>query len=390
MSSARLMLEDGRRFDGEACGAAGTVTGEVCFNTSMTGYQEILTDPSYHGQIVCLTTAEVGVYGIAPEDLESLGAQVAGFAVRRLSGHYSSWRGRATLGSWLAGQGVVAIEGLDTRALTRHLRVRGAMRGALTTDASLADEELLAHARQAAGVVGQEFATAVSRGAAERFAPAPEMAGWYDLARRPPVARDRPLEIVLVDYGCKTNIARHLAARGCRVTLLPATATAQEILARNPDGVLLSNGPGDPAACVEIVEEIRALLGRLPVGAICLGHQLVALACGARTDKLPFGHRGANHPVFDIARRRVFVTSQNHGFTVLRESLEEAGLEMTQVSLNDGTVEGFRHRTLPVVSVQYHPEASPGPHDAHDDFFDTFLDLVERDRPAGQAPAGGA
>jgi carbamoyl-phosphate synthase small subunit len=368
-------------FAGIACGAAGTVTGEVCFNTSMTGYQEILTDPSYHGQILCMTTAEVGVYGVSEEDFESARIQVSGFLVRRMSPHYSSWRGEGSLGEWLAGRGIVAMEGLDTRALTRHLRVRGSMRGALSTDPEVSDADLLALARGSAGVVGQDFTRAVTRGAAEPHDSGEPVRNWYDLAPAP-VEEGGGARVVVYDFGAKTNIAAHLAARGCKVTVVPASTPAAAVLEMRPDAVLLSNGPGDPSACQEIVEEIRSLLGEVPVGAICLGHQLVALACGARTDKLPFGHRGANHPVLDVESGHVFVTSQNHGFSVIRESLERAELEMTHVSLNDGTVEGFRHRRLPVVSVQYHPEASPGPHDAHDDFFRRFLSLIDDEREA--------
>ncbi len=382
---ARLMLEDGRLFAGRSCGAPGTTTGEVCFNTSMTGYQEILTDPSYYGQILCLTTAEVGVYGVGPEDVESGRIQVAGFLVRRLSPTFSSWRGRMDLGSWLESQGVVAMEGFDTRALTRHLRTRGVMRSALSDDAALPDADLLALARQSAGVDGQDFTLAVSRREPQRFEPDGDVRGWYDLAAAPIGPRGRPLRIVLFDFGTKSNIARHLASRGCEVTIVPADSSAEAVLALRPDGVILSNGPGDPAACKAIIEEVRRLLGRVPVGGICLGHQLVAEACGARTTKLPFGHRGANHPVLEVESGRVLVTSQNHGFTVRRDQLERAGLQLTHVSLNDGTVEGFRHRELPVVSVQFHPEASPGPHDAHDSFFRRFLEMVERAAAAGPA-----
>lgn len=351
----------------------------------MTGYQEILTDPSYHGQILCLTTAEVGVYGVAEDDFESDRIQVRGFLVRRLSSHYSSWRSRRSLGDWLRQAGIVTMEGFDTRALTRHLRVRGSMRGLLTTDDSLSERELLDRVRASSGVVGQDFTSVVSRGAATEWKDGEPVRRWYDLAPAAvdagaggsaPMATPDGRHVVVFDFGAKNNIAAHLAARGCRVTVVPAATPATAVLAMRPDGVLLSNGPGDPAACEAIVGEIRALLGRVPIGAICLGHQLVALACGARTEKLPFGHRGANHPVLDVGDGSVRVTSQNHGFAVCRDSLEDAGLEITHLSLNDGTVEGFRHRRLPLVSVQYHPEASPGPHDAHDDFFRRLLELM--------------
>jgi carbamoyl-phosphate synthase small subunit len=378
-AEARLMLEDGRLFAGRLCGARGTVTGEVCFNTGMTGYTEVLTDPSYHGQIVCLTTAEVGVYGATPDDAESERIQVGGFLVRRLSRHFSSCRGSTDLESWLKSQGVVAMERFDTRALTRHLRTRGAMRGSLSTDASLSDDDLLDLAREAPGVIGQDFTRAVSCRQAESFQDGEVASHWYDLAPSAIQPRERAPDIVVWDFGLKRNILRHLAARGCAVSMVPADTPAEAILERRPEALLLSNGPGDPAACTDIVRRLQQLVGRLPLGGICLGHQLLALACGARTEKLPFGHRGANHPVLAIDSGRVFVTTQNHGFAVRRGTLERSGLRLTHVSLNDGTVEGFAHRELPVVCVQYHPEASPGPHDAHQDFFDRFLDMVEGD-----------
>lgn len=377
IETARLMLEDGRLFIGRSCGAPGTVTGEVCFNTSMTGYTEILTDPSYHGQIVCLTTAEVGVYGVSPEDAESGKLQVGGFVVRHLSAKPSNHRSKVDLGTWLKDGGIVAVEGIDTRALTKHLRGLGAMRGALTSDSGIDESELLRLARESAGVVGQDFTGAVSRDASEDWTDSSAVDDWYDLTRRGVQRWWRELHVVLYDFGLKSNIARQLAARGQRVTIVPSHTSAESVLALDPNCVLLSNGPGDPSACEPIVVEIRKLLGKVPLGGICLGHQLLALACGAKTEKLPFGHRGANHPVKVLETGRVFVTSQNHGFTVSADTMERAQLELTHVSLNDGTVEGMRHRTLPVMSVQFHPEASPGPHDAHDIFFDAFLATVD-------------
>ncbi len=377
ISKALLMLEDGRLFEGRSCGAPGTTTGEVCFNTAMTGYSEVLTDPSYHGQILTLTTAEVGVYGVSPEDFESDRIQVSGFIVKRMSPRGSSWRAKKELRSWLIENGVVAVEGLDTRALTRHLRGRGAMKGVLTTNIDLSQAELLTLARSSHGVDDQDFTAAVTRPSPETWYALDEPDPWYDLARNHLSAWPSKLNIVLYDFGTKSNIARQLTARGCDVTLVPASTTADTVLEMNPHGVLLSNGPGDPSACGAIVDEIRKLIGNVPLGGICLGHQLLALACGARTSKLPFGHRGSNHPVRILESGKVLITSQNHGFTVRRDSVERAGLELTHVSLNDGSVEGFRHPSKRVMSVQFHPESSPGPHDAHFDFFNSFLELVD-------------
>lgn len=377
IETARLMLEDGRLFAGRSCGAPGTVTGEVCFNTSMTGYTEILTDPSYHGQILCLTTAEVGVYGVSLEDMESGAIQVSGFVVRHLSRNPSNWRSSTDLHAWLGESGVVAVEGIDTRALTRHLRGLGAMRGVLTTDPDTATEELLRLARASAGVVGKDFTAAVSRKEPEGWNTSAGVDDWYDLTRSGVSRWPRRLHVALFDLGLKSNIARHLAARGVDVTIVPSDTPAAAVLDLAPDGVLLSNGPGDPSACGAIISEAEKLLGKVPIGGICLGHQILALACGAATEKLPFGHRGANHPVRVLDTGRVLITSQNHGFTVKADTLDQADLELTHVSLNDGTVEGFCHRNFPLVAVQFHPEASPGPHDSHAVFFDTFLATVD-------------
>lgn len=372
------MLEDGRLFEGRSCGAPGTTTGEVCFNTAMTGYTEVLTDPSYHGQILCLTTAEVGVYGISSEDFESEKIQVAGFIVRHLSPRASNWRSEQDLGSWLTDNGIVAVEGVDTRALTRHLRGRGAMKGVLTTDMTLEKTELLRLARLSEGVDDRDFTASVTRTEKETWEASGSPDPWYGLARDPILELGRRLPIVLYDFGLKSNIARHLTVRGCDVTIVPAATPAEEVLDMEPAGVLLSNGPGDPSACGAIVAQIQKLIGQVPLGGICLGHQLLALACGAKTSKLPFGHRGSNHPVRILKSGKVLITSQNHGFTVRRDTMGQAGLDLTHVSLNDGSVEGFKHSTLPIISVQFHPEASPGPHDAHADFFTSFLQLVDR------------
>ncbi|MGE0431390.1 MAG: glutamine-hydrolyzing carbamoyl-phosphate synthase small subunit [Planctomycetota bacterium] len=385
--TARLVLEDGRIFRGTGCGATGTTPGEVVFNTAMTGYQEILTDPSYYGQIVCMTTAEVGVYGINPADVESGRVQVAGFVVRRITHAPSNWRAVKNLPAWLAENGVVAIEDVDTRALTRHLRVRGVMRGVISTDASLSDADLIDRARHSAGVTGQDFTAAVTCSGNSEWSEKLDAAAWFDAARvSVPSSTGSDLHMVVVDYGAKRNIPRHLAARGCRVTVVPASSSAESILALQPDGVMLSNGPGDPAACEDAIAQIRKLVGKVPIGAICLGFQMCAIACGALTEKLPFGHRGANHPVRVIESGRVLVASMNHGFAVRRDTLRQAGLRMTHLSLNDGTVQGYVHEQHPVLAVQYHPEASPGPHDAHDEFFDRLVAMV-REHKKVHAPA---
>ena len=355
---ALLALEDGTLFDGEAFGRAGNTTGEVVFNTALSGYQEVLTDPSYAGQIVTMTYPHIGNYGVNPQDLESARPQVAGFVVREISAVDSSWRSEGALADWLERAGVVGISGIDTRALTRHLRTRGAMRGAISSE--LAPEALIQHARGARSMVGADLAREVTCAAA------------YALDAGP---GDRPFRVVAYDFGMKRNIGRMLAAAGCQVTVVPATTSAADALALRPDGIFLSNGPGDPEPCRYAIEATKALIDVLPVFGICLGHQILGLACGGKTFKLKFGHRGANHPVKHLASGRVEVTSQNHGFAVDPALFEKPELIQTHVNLNDGTVEGFRHRDLPVMSVQYHPEASPGPHDSHY-LFQEFVEMM--------------
>jgi carbamoyl-phosphate synthase small subunit len=359
---AKLALEDGTVMTGEAFGAEGEVDGEVCFNTSMTGYQEILTDPSYRGQIVTMTYPEIGNYGVNDEDVESRRPFLSGFIVRQRSRRVSNFRATGSLEEYLTRHNLVGMEGIDTRALVRKLRTRGAMKGVLST-VDLDDARLVAKAKASPGLVGRDLVREVIPEKA--FEWNEPLSPWTRLVektdRRPPGA-DAP-HVVALDYGMKWNIARHLFDMGCRVTVLPGTATAEEVLARKPDGVFLSNGPGDPEPLTYAQETIRQLLGKRPIFGICLGHQLLCLACGAKTFKLKFGHRGANQPVMDYLTGKVEITTQNHGFAVLPEGMPEE-LEVTHVNLNDGTIEGVRHRTHPAFSVQYHPEASAGPHDS--------------------------
>ena len=362
-ASAKLALEDGTVLTGEAFGARGEVEGEVCFNTSMTGYQEILTDPSYRGQIVTMTYPEIGNYGVNAEDVESRRPFLAGFVVRERSRRASNFRADGELDEYLRQHGIVGLEGIDTRALVRRLRIHGAMKGVLSSvDAE--DARLVAKAKASPGLVGRDLVREVVPDRPiewdEPLSPWARLKPGDQGGGLPP---DAP-HVVALDYGLKWNIARHLFDMGCRVTILPGTATAADVLALDPDGVFLSNGPGDPEPIEYAQETIRGVLGKKPVFGICLGHQLLSLACGARTFKLKFGHRGANQPVMNRATGRVEITCQNHGFAVEADTLPD-DLEVTHVNLNDNTVEGMRHRKLPAFSVQYHPEASAGPHDSN-------------------------
>lgn len=372
---AKLALEDGTVYTGVSFGAAGEVDGEVCFNTSMTGYQEIVTDPSYCGQIVAMTCPEIGNYGVNAEDVESLRPRLSAFVVRELSRQVSNFRATGNLHDYLAEHGVLGLAGIDTRALVRHIRTQGALKGVVST-VDLDDSSLAAKARRSPGLVGRDLVREVVPSEPSKWQV--ELSRWSKLAQPAPIeAADQSLpHVVALDYGMKWNIARHLRSLGCRVTVLPGTATAAEVLALQPDGVFLSNGPGDPEPLVYAVETIRGVLGKTPVFGICLGHQLLSLACGAKTFKLKFGHRGANQPVMNHLTGAVEITSQNHGFAVDEASLPSE-LEVTHRNLNDGTIEGVRHRGLPAFSVQYHPEASAGPHDS-DYLFDRFREMISR------------
>jgi len=379
---ARLALEDGSVFIGHAFGLLEphTIEGEVCFNTSLSGYQEILTDPSYAGQIVTMTYPLIGNYGVNPEDLESTAVHVRGFVVRELSNIASNFRSNRKLEDWLGEHRVTGIAGIDTRALTRRLRIAGAMNGVLSTcspkDQSNAD--LVDIAKQAVGLVGQNLAQTVST--REPIVWDQGLGDWAPVQGRV----DQPskkFHVVALDCGAKLNILRNLIDSGCRVTVLPFDTPRERVLEHQPDGLFVSNGPGDPAAVTQTLATLKQLTGKLPIFGICLGHQLLGLSLGATTYKLKFGHRGGNQPVQNLHTRKVEITSQNHGFAVDTESLAAAGGEPTHINLNDQTLEGFRHRTEPIFAVQYHPEASPGPHDARY-LFDCFIDMMT----TGQSP----
>jgi carbamoyl-phosphate synthase small subunit len=373
---ATLALENGTWYEGEAAGAPGETGGEVVFNTSMTGYQEVLTDPSYSGQIVTMTCPEIGNYGVSDEDGESRGPQVAGFIIREESPVASNWRANGTLRDFLVRNGIVAISDIDTRALTRVLRSAGVMRGVIATG-DVDPHALVERARAVAPIEGSDLVLGVTCEAPFEWQPGATTLAAEEFAPTPQRRAGRPLRVAAYDFGMKWNILRRFTAHGCDVKVFPATAAASELLAESPDGIFLSNGPGDPAALGYAVHNARQLLKEdVPVFGICLGHQILSLAMGGQTYKLKFGHRGANHPVKQLETGKVEITSQNHGFAVDPASLP-SDVRVTHENLYDGTVEGLRHETKPVFCVQYHPEAAPGPHDA-DYLFRIFLDEMER------------
>ena len=375
---AILALADGTVFEGEQFGATGETVGEVVFNTSMTGYQEVLTDPSYKGQIVTMTYPLIGNYGCNEADVESIGPQVEGFVVREYSAYHSNWRSKWSLDTYLSEHGIIGIHGIDTRALTRRLRVHGVMNGCLSTE-DLEPKSLIAKAKAWHGLVGWDLVQRVT---------CPNPYAWHN-SRQPSVVshqqedvvrvendvdghtpkaesgkpRAENYKVIALDFGIKYNILRQLTEHGCEVQVVPAKTTAEEILAAEPDGVFLSNGPGDPMPVGYAIETIRGLMDKKPLFGICLGHQLLGLALGGKTFKLKFGHRGANQPVKHLETDKVEITSQNHGFCVDIDSLPNS-VDITHINLNDDTLEGIQHREYPIFSVQYHPEASPGPHDA--------------------------
>ncbi|WP_165247802.1 glutamine-hydrolyzing carbamoyl-phosphate synthase small subunit [Paludisphaera soli] len=383
MGTAKLALEDGSVFTGRSFGAQGEIDGEVVFNTSMTGYQEILTDPSYHGQIVAMTYPQIGNYGVNAEDAESGRPWVRGFVVRELSGRVSNFRSEKSLSAYMEEHGVLGVSGIDTRALVRLTRERGALRGFLSTT-DLDDASLVAKARKSPGMVGLALAREVMPRGTTVWEPGLDPAYQFDASGRGGAASPRHKagegakrpHVVAMDFGMKWNIPRHLVDIGCRVTVVPGSAPAEAVLEHQPDGVFISNGPGDPRPLVEATETLKTLIRTaaesrgIPLFGICLGHQLLGQAFGADTFKLKFGHRGANHPVRNEATGKVEITTQNHGFAVDPSTLP-ADVVASHVNLNDQTLEGLRHSRLPVFSVQYHPEASAGPHDSQylfDDF----------------------
>lgn len=379
---ALLALEDGRTFWGVACGYRGETQGEVVFNTSLTGYQEILTDPSYCGQLVAMTYPQIGNYGLNGDDQESGQPALAGLILKECCRHPSNWRAETDLQSFLIQHRIVAIAGVDTRALTRHLRQQGALRGVISTE-DLNPERLVQKAAELPSMQGRDLVQAVTRSKPTVWRDSLSL-GWQSLAGGTDRLGSESYRVVAYDFGVKSNILRCLASLNCRLTVVPATTPAADVLALQPHGVLLSNGPGDPAAVRYAIKNTSQLLGQVPLMGICLGHQILGLALGGRTFKLKFGHHGANHPVKNLLTNRIEITAQNHGFAIDRDSLDPSEIELTHVNLNDGTVEGLRHRRLPVFSVQYHPEASPGPHDSLY-LFHEFIKLMNEERHRKQS-----
>jgi len=386
VSKAILALEDGTIFKGQAFGATESVAGEVCFNTSMTGYQEILTDPSYKGQIVTMTYPLIGNYGVNDQDVESYQTHTSGFVIRELSPVVSNYRSDCSLNEYMVKNNIPGIQGIDTRALTKKLRVRGSMNGYLTTKQDVSEEEALEKARNWPGLIGIDFVKEVTHKSAFEWDQQDQVSAAFRLPHGPTELdgriqrKDLPaaeIPIVAYDFGVKYNILRMLRQQGFKVIVLPANTPAEEALRYNPAGIFLSNGPGDPSAVSYAAQAVAELIKKgLPIFGICLGHQILSLAMGGKTSKLKFGHRGANHPVKDLDSGRVEITSQNHGFTVDADSLPSE-VTVNRINLNDQTVEGLRHKSKPVYCVQYHPEASPGPHDSSN-MFNEFRQLVEK------------
>ncbi len=388
---AILALEDGRIFRGRAWGASGERTGEVVFNTSMTGYQEILTDPSYAGQIVTMTYPLIGNYGVNPEDIESRRPFIEGFVVRECSEVTSNWRATMSLDEYLKLYGIVGISDIDTRALVRHIREKGAMRACLSS-VDLDEQSLIAKAQAAPAMLGRNLVDEVTCGDSFEWSEKIDRQGGERLPHAEPdetavqftpnealamsgAINTEPLHVVAYDFGVKYYILRYLAALGCRVTVVPARTSAADVVALNPDGIFLSNGPGDPAALQPIVDEIKNLFGTMPMFGICLGHQLIGAALGGSTFKLKFGHRGGNQPIKNIRTGKIEIASHNHGFAVDPNSLDQNEVELTHWNINDQTLAGLRHRKLPIFSVQYHPEAGPGPHDSSYLFHEFIADM---------------
>ncbi len=376
-----LALEDGTIFEGMPFGATGEKTGEVVFNTSMTGYQEILTDPSYKGQIVTMTYPLIGNYGVNELDTESVGPKVEGFIVREISSLASNYRSGLTLDQYLKKYHIVGLAGIDTRALTRHLRTRGAMKGILSTE-HRDKQDLVRRAKDSPGLVGRDLVKEVTCANIYHWdEKGKESQPWKPGDDHGELSEPR-FKVAAMDFGMKKNILRLLRQHGCDVTVFPADATSEEILALKPDGLFLSNGPGDPEGVPYAIATVGQLLGKVPIFGICLGHQLLGLALGGKTFKMKFGHRGANQPVMDITTGKVEITAQNHGFAVDPASLPPDEVELTHINLNDKTSEGMRHKKMPVFSVQYHPESSPGPHDSRY-LFKRFTDMMKTGETAG-------
>ncbi len=385
-AKAVLLLEDGSFFEGTAFGARGQRCGEVVFNTSMTGYQEITTDPSYHEQIITMTYPLIGNVGTNPQDWESKKVYACGFIVKENCSYPSNWRNKVKLDQYMRKNNVVGLEGIDTRSLVKHIRTQGAMRGIISST-EFGVKNLQKKLQEYPGLVGRDIVKDVTCKRPYHWDEGVDGRWMMEDGRRPSSLVSRPssiagtnpkkYKVVAYDYGAKQNILRLLCSHGCDVYVVPAQMSAKEVLAQKPDGVFLSNGPGDPAAVTYAIENVSCLLGKVPMFGICLGHQLMALALGAKTYKLKFGHRGANHPVKNLQTKQIEITCQNHGFCVDMDSLKRKDIVLTHINLNDNTVEGISCKELKAFAVQYHPEASPGPHDSNY-LFDTFISLMER------------